>query len=56
MVPLSEVGLVIFGFGAANAVLATANNAIANTAIPNTRRVPAIAGLEFEEPEIMVWV
>ena len=56
MVPLSEVGLVIFGFGAANAVLVAPSSAIVNTAIPNARPVPALGSLEFEEPEVMVWV
>ena len=52
---MSEAGLVIFGFGAPNAVLAVASSAIVNTAISNARPVPALGNLELKEPEVMVW-
>ena len=55
MVPVSEAGLVIFGLGAANAVLVAASSAIVNTAISNARPAPALGNLELEEPEVMVW-
>jgi hypothetical protein len=54
VVPVSDVGLVIFGFGAAN-VLVAASRAIVNTAISNARPVPALGNLELKEPEVMVW-
>jgi hypothetical protein len=53
MVPLSVVGLVIFGFGAANALSAVAIRVSITSAIPSAILPLEETGCEFKRAEVM---
>jgi hypothetical protein len=53
MVALSEVGLVIFGFGAANVLVTAARRATTTSAIPSVKFRLQETCRKLEEPEIM---